>query len=140
MAWWYFTRSAIEALTAPADADAADRAVRNLARDSVLGAALHGASHVVRRSWVDSRFRAWGAALLRALAQESPAQTLRVRAWIAVVAGAAALAFNALKPVPVGPLSTLVPGLVVSVGALVMVMAAPLTRAAADRRSRHTLS
>jgi hypothetical protein len=139
MGWWYFTRSAIEALTAPVDTEAADRAVRDLARDSAIGGALHGASRVVRRSWAGSRLRAWGAALANALTLESPAQTLRVRGWIAVVAGAATLAFNAAKPIPVGPLSGFVPMLVIAGGVTVMLMAAPLARAAADR-SRHKRS
>jgi hypothetical protein len=52
---------------------------------------------------------AWGAALANMLTLESPTQTQRVRGWIATVAGAATLAFNAAKPIPVGPLSGLVP-------------------------------
>jgi hypothetical protein len=140
MGWWHFTRSAIEALTAPADTEAADQAVRDLAHDSALGAALHGASRRVRNSWATSRLRAWGDAVGSALTLESPAQTLRVRGWIVVVAGAATIAFNAAKPVPVGPLSAVVPALVMAAGAVVMFMATALARAAADRRSRHKRS
>jgi hypothetical protein len=138
--WWYFTRSAIAALTAPADTAATDRAVRDLAHDSRIGDALHAASRAVRRSWDNSRLRVWGTALSQVLTPDSPAQAFRVRGWIAVVAGVAALAFNAAKPVPVGPLSGLVPLLVIAAGALVMLMASPFARAAAARRSRHNLS
>jgi hypothetical protein len=139
MGWWRFTRRALEALTAPVDADAADRAVRDLAHDSALGGALHGLSRSVRRSWADSQLRAWVIVLRNTLTSESPAQTMRVRGWIAVVAGAATIVFNAAKPVPVGPMSALVPVLVVVAGAVVMLLAAPLAGAAADR-SRHKRS
>jgi hypothetical protein len=122
------------------DTKAADRAVRDLARDSALGAALHGASRVVRRSWADSRLRQLCVALVDALTLESDSKTVRVRGWIAVVAGAATIVFNALKPVAVGPMSALVPTLVVAVGVIVMLMATALVRAAADRRSRYKAS
>jgi len=138
--WWNFSRRAIEALTAPADITANDRAVRDLARDSALGAALHDASRIVRRSWSDSRARAAAWTLRDALTPESAVQQFRIRGWMAVVAGATVLALNAVKPVPVGPLSSLVPSLVITAGMLVMLMAAPLARASADRRSRHNIS
>ena len=140
MRWWLFTRSALEALTAPADRDAADRAVRDLAHDSALGRALHDASRVIRTSWAGSRLRRWCLVVVDALRFESPARTVRVRAWIAVVAGAATIAFNATKPMAAGPLSALIPALVMIAGVIVMLMAAPLARAAADRRSRHKSS
>jgi hypothetical protein len=131
-----FTRSAIEALTAPVDVAATDRAVRNLARHSRLGAALHRASRIVRRSWTDSRPRAAAAALAGTLAGGSAAHAFRVRGWVAVVAGVTILGLYAVKPVPVGPLSSLVPSLVIVVGVMLMLMASPVARAGADRRPR----
>jgi hypothetical protein len=139
MGWWTFTRSAIEALTAPIDVAATDRAVRDLARDSRLGAALHRASRIVRRSWTDSRLRAV-AALAGTRAGGSAARAFRVRGWVAVVAGVTILGLHAVKPVPVGPLSSLVPSLVIVVGVLLMLMAAPVARASAGRESRHKAS
>jgi hypothetical protein len=136
MGWWTFTRSAIEALTAPVDTAAADRAVRDLARDSRLGAALHRASRIARRSWMDSRLRAAAAALAGTLAGRSAADAFRVRGWVAVVAGMTILGLYAVKPVPVGPLSSLVPSLVIVVGGLLILMAAAVARASADRHSR----
>jgi hypothetical protein len=136
MGWWTFTRSAIEALTAPVDVAATDRAVRDLARDSRLGAVLHRASWTVRRSWTDSRLRAAAAALAGTLAGRSAAHAFRLRGWVAVVAGMTILGLYAVKPVPVGPLSSLVPSLVIVVGVGLMLMAGPMARASADRHSR----
>ena len=133
--WWNFTRSTIEALTAPIDIHAADQAVRDLASHSRIGAALHKASWLARRAWAASHVRTALLTLSSVLAPESVV-TIRLAGWIAVVAGAAALVLYALKPVPIGPLSWLVPTLVVVGGALTMVMAAPLSRAVADRRNR----
>ncbi len=140
MGWWNFTRLAIEALTARADVAGADRAVRDLARDSRLGKALHDASRIVRRSWSDSRLRTASVALAVTLAGTSDTQKFRLRGWIAVVSGATVLVLYAVKPVPVGPLSSLVPSLVIAAGVLLMLMAAPVARASADRRSRHKVS
>ncbi len=133
MSWWLFTRSAIEALTEPADVDACDFAVQDLARDSALGSAVRGAGGIAERAWTASRARGAVWAIARTLTPEPAAAAWRVRGWMAVSAGVTILMLNASKPVPVGPLSSLVPSLVIAAGALTMLLAAPLARAAADR-------
>jgi hypothetical protein len=130
MGWWTFTRLAIEALTAPAaDATACDRAMEQLARTSRLGAALHRFSWIIRAAWRDSRARAAAMALRHQLAP------MRLRGWILVVAGATTMGLNAIKPVPAGPLSALLPSLVIAAGVLIMLMAGPLSRAVSNRTS-----
>ncbi len=139
MGWWQFTRSAIDALTAPLDKEAADRAVLDLTRESAIGRVLHASTDIVRASWADSWLRARGVGLSGARTVSRLANTLRVDGWVAVVAGAATLVFNATKPVPAGPMTTLVPAIVIAGGAVVMLMADPLARAAGDS-SRHKRS
>lgn len=130
MGWWRFTRLALEALTeAPADAAACDRAMEQLARDSRLGAALHRVSGVIRAAWSGSRTRSAAVALGTALTP------VRIRGWVVAVAGATALAMNALKPTPVGPLGWVLPSFVIAAGVLMMLMAVPLTRAILHRNS-----
>jgi hypothetical protein len=130
MGWWRFTRMALEALTAPkADTASCDRAMEQLARDSRLGGALHRGSWMVRAAWMHSRTRAL---LVPRLGELAP---IRVRGWMLIVAGATVLGLNALKPTPVGPLSSLVPSLVIVAGVLVMLMARPLARAILHRTS-----
>ena len=130
MGWWRFTRLALEALTkAPADAAECDRAMEQLARESRLGAAVHRVSWLVRTSWDGSRARSAAVALGGHLAP------MRIRGWFVVVVGATALAMNAMKPTPIGPLSWVLPAAVIAAGLVMMVMAAPLTRAIADRNS-----
>ena len=139
--WWHFTRSAVNALTTrPDDVEATDRAVRDLASDSRLGVALHRASRLVRHSWAASRACVAASAVAGALAPESLVLTFRLRGWIAVVAGAVVFGLYAIKPVSVGPLSSLVPALAIAGGVLLMLIAAPVARASADRRSRHKAS
>jgi len=131
MGWWRFTRLTIEAMTR-ADRDAAadcDRAMEQLARDSRLGAALHRVSWIVRSAWSSSWARVMAAAAGRLL---SP---MRVRGWVIAVAGATALAMNAIKPTPAGPLSWVLPSIVVAAGVLMMLAAGPLTRAILYRNS-----
>ena len=130
MGWWRFTRLALEALTAPkADTASCDRAMEQLARDSALGGALHRMSWMIRAAWRESRTRALLAPRRAALTP------VRARGWMLIVAGATVLVLNALKPTPVGPLSALVPSLVIVAGALVMLMARPLERAILHRTS-----
>jgi hypothetical protein len=130
MGWWRFTRLMLEALTAPnADTASCDRAMEQLVRDSRLGGALHRLSWTIRAAWFDSRARTATAALSRALAP------LRVRGWVVAVAGATAVGLNAIKPTPLGPLSSLVPSLVIVAGVLIMLMAGPLARAILHRTS-----
>jgi len=135
MGWWFFTRSAIEALTRPsADVDACDRAAEELARGSLIGGAVHHASTVMRDAWADSRARAAVISIARDLTPAPAASALRVRGWIAAVSGATILGLDAVKPVPVGPLAWLLPSLALAAGLLTMLMAAPLARAADHRR------
>jgi hypothetical protein len=130
MGWWRFTGAMLAALTAPhADVAACDRAMEQLARASRLGSALHRASWIIRAAWSGSLARSASAALGGLL---SP---LRVRGWIAAVAGATALGLTAIKPVPAGPLSWVAPSLLVVAGVLTMLMAGPLARAIANRTS-----
>jgi hypothetical protein len=134
MGWWRFTRLAIESLTRPGDgrdgvAVECDRAMEQLARESRIGAALHRASWIVRGAWRSSRARAIAMAAGRLL---SP---VRMRGWVVAVAGTTTLAMNAIKPTPVGPLSWLLPSLVIAVGLLMVLAAGPLTRAILNRNS-----
>jgi hypothetical protein len=129
MGWWRFTRLALEALTTPADTASCDRAMEQLARESRIGATLHGLSWMIRAAWLDSRARRGLAAVLAIVAP------VRVRGFVMAVTGATALALNALKPTPVGPLGSLVPSLVIVAGVLVMLMAGPLSRAILHRTS-----
>jgi len=135
--WWDFAVRASSALTAPrADIDACDRAVERLARDSLAGAAVHGVSLVVRRAWASSSFRAAAFALAARLTPISTAAAWRVSGWMVAVTGATALGLNTLAPVPAGPLTWVIPVLAISAGLLATLLAAPLARAAGDRRAR----
>ena len=136
MGWWHFTRAAIEALTEPADTAACDRAVRDLASDSRLGALLHRMSQRVRVAWGGSLARCAVSSFARDVAPSTEAVGIRRRGWMAVAGGVTVLGLNALKPVAVAPFTALVPSAVIAAGVLVMLAAAPLARAAADRRSR----
>ena len=137
MGWWLFTRSALEGLTRPrADVDACDRDVERLAHDSRLGAALHMTSRTVDAAWNSSLFRG-GLSAIAAELSPSAAIGWRMSGWIAVVAGATILGLDAIKPTPIGPLSWLLPSAIVFAGLVTMLLAAPLARAAEDRRSRH---
>lgn len=130
MGWWRFTRLALEALTRPkADTASCDRAVEQLARDSRLGGALHRASFAIRAAWLNSRARAAATVLGRQLTG------WRVRGWLIAVAGATALGMNAIKPSPAGPLTWLLPSLVIAAGVVIMLIAAPLERALLNRTS-----
>ena len=137
MGWWRFTRSAIEALTTPpADVAGCDRAVLGLARDSLIGAGLHRASSLVQQAWYWSRARTAFVWMQQTLQPDRGPSAFRIRGWIAVVTGATILLLQAVKPTPVGPLSSLVPLLMIAAGALLMLAADPVARASADRRSR----
>lgn len=136
MGWWFFTKSALEGLTQPrADIDACDRDIERLAYDSRIGAALHAASRAIEAAWSGSFARR---ELSAVAAQVAPTAAIgwRMSGWIAVVAGGTILGLDAIKPVPIGPLSWLLPSVIVFAGALTMILAGPLARAAADRRSR----
>jgi len=136
MGWWFFTRSAIEALTEPADIAACDHEVGRLARDSAIGKAAHRIRQLARAGWAASYARAVAIAIARDLTPAPPAAAWRVRGWIGVVAGVTILLLDRIKPVPIGPLAWLMPSAITAAGVLTMMMAGPLSRAAADRRAR----
>ena len=135
MGWWIFVRSAIEALTRPrADVAHCDRTIERLTRDSLIGGAMHRSSDAVGDAWASSRLRA----LLMLVRGDSfvAASAWRTAGWIVVVASATVLGLQALKPTPAGPLWWVLPSVTGGAGLLAMMMAAPLARAAADRRER----
>ena len=129
MGWWQFTRLAIEALTNPADVASCDRAMEQLTRESWLGGRLHRVSRIVRAAWLNSRARSAAASLGREIAPSADAATVRTAGWIVAVAGATILVLDAVKPVPVGPLSWMVPSSLIAAGLLLMLAAAPVARA-----------
>jgi hypothetical protein len=134
--WWDFAVRAFSLLTTPrADIDRCDRDVETLARGSVVGGVVHAVSLAIRRAWAASRTRASASWLASALMPEPGAAAWRVGGWMAAVTGATALVVEPFARLPTGPLVWTVPALLVVSGLLVMVLAAPLARAAADRRS-----
>jgi hypothetical protein len=138
--WWDFAVRALTGLTTPrADVEACDRALEGLARDSRIGGLLHRVSIAVRAAWSGSQIRSMSAAYLSAALPPAPAARWRTGGWVASVAGATALGLNQLATIPAGPLTWIVPAVLMASGAFVMAAAAPLSRAAADRRHRqHT--
>ena len=135
--WWFFTRSALESLTRPpADIEACDRAMVKLAGDSWMCRAADGLGRTVGDAWSASRIRRLAESVRRDLTRDTAASTLRVRGWVAVAAATTVLGLDAVKPVPVGPLSWLVPSIVIVAGLLTMLMAETLSRAGADRQAR----
>jgi hypothetical protein len=141
LGWWDFALEALDGLTAPkADTSACDRAVEQLARASWVGSLVDRPSVTIRRAWSDSQSHAWASWLARELAPAPPAATLRVAGWLIAVVGATALGLDAIKPMPIGPLSWVVPSGLVAAGLLLMAAAGPVARASADRRLRHKVS
>ena len=137
--WWNFADRALALLTTPrADVDRCDRDVERLARTSIAGRALHAASLAIRRAWAASRARASARWLASALMLQPGAAAWRLGGWMTAVAGATALVVAPLAPLPDGPLVWVIPALLVAAGLFVMTLAAPLARAAADRRSSHS--
>jgi hypothetical protein len=133
---WDFAVRAFSLLTTPrADIDRCDRDVETLARHSLAGGLLHTMSLAIRRAWMASRGRTCASWLASTLMPQPGAAAWRVGGWIVAVTGATALAVTPLATLPNGPLVWVVPALLVASGLLVMVLAGPLARAAADRRS-----
>lgn len=127
---------AFSLLTTPrADIDRCDRDVETLARSSVVGGVLHAVSLAIRRAWAASRARASAFWLASTLMPEPGAAAWRVGGWMVAVTGATALIVTPFATLPNGPLVWIVPALLVVSGLFVMLLAAPLARAAADRRS-----
>jgi hypothetical protein len=137
--WWDFAVRAFALLTTPrADVEGCDRDVESLARTSVVGGAVHAASLGIRRAWAASRVRAFAQWLASALMPKPGAAAWRIGGWMTAVTGATALVVAPLATSPQGPLVWVIPALLVVAGLLVMALAAPLARAAADRRSSHS--
>jgi hypothetical protein len=136
MGWWDFAVRAFALLTTPrADIARCDRDVEALARGSVVGRVLHAASLAVRREWAGSRARS----IVQTLAVAAPASdaaTWRLGGWVTAVAGTVVLVFNPFATRTAGPLIAVAPALLVVAGLFAMACAAPLARAAADRRRR----
>jgi len=134
--WWDFGVRACALLTTPrADVDRCDRDLEALARASVAGKMVHAASVATRRAWMASRTRAVARSLGSTLLPEAGAVSWRVGGWMIAVTGATVLVAERFGTFPNGPLAWVVPALLVLVGLSVMALAAPLARAAADRRS-----
>jgi len=134
--WWDFAVRAWALLTTPrADIDRCDRDIETLARASAAGKTLHAASLATRRAWRASRTRVVAGSLASTLLPEAGAGSWRVGGWMIAVTGATVLVAAPFGTFPNGPLSWVVPTLLVVAGLSVMALAAPLARAAADRRS-----
>jgi hypothetical protein len=137
LGWWRFILDAIDALRFPrADIASADRAVRALARGSWLNRQMESAAALTRRSWSTSSCRALLAQLAALLTAAEQPSRIRTAGWTAAIASATVLLLNALKPVPVGPLSWMLPAIVGASGLLTMAAAEPIARALADRARR----
>jgi hypothetical protein len=134
--WWDFAVRALSAVTAPADVDGCDRAVEDLARQSLVGRGLHRASEIMQAGWSSSRFRAAADACARILMSGPPAAHWRIGGWMLTVIGVTAVAVNPLSTYAPGPLTWIVPSVIAVFGLFVMALAAPLSRAAADRARR----
>jgi hypothetical protein len=133
--WWDFAMRAFALLTEPrADIERCDRDVEALARSSAACNALHRLSLAVRREWALSRSRRAAVAAAGALRSEVPAVRWRIAGWMVSVVGVTALVGSRFATSPNGPLAWVMPALLVTIGLFVMVCAAPLARAAADRR------
>jgi len=139
--WWDFAVRAFALLTTPrADVAQSDRQLEALARDSVAGGALHAASDVIRRAWSASRTRSTIASVTAAAVPPSADGQWRLGGWMIVVTGLTALAAVPFSSVSTGLLIWITPALLVVAGLCVMACAAPLARAAADRRRRPSSS
>jgi hypothetical protein len=140
MGWWDFAVRGFALLSTPrADVAGCDRGVEALARDSVAGRVIHAMSLAIRRAWTASRGRKV-VQQLTAVIPSSEVAVWRLGGWIVAVVGATALAFDRLTNDSASPLISMTPALLVVAGAFVMACAAPLARAAADRRRRTSAS
>jgi hypothetical protein len=139
--WWDFAVGAATALTSPrTNVDACDRTLEALARESRIGRAIHRLSVVSRSAWASSRVRSMLTRFASMLTSGSGTSRWRIAGWMVTVTGATALGLSRLGTIPAGPLTWVVPVLLVASGIFVMAAAAPLSRAAADRRLRQPTS
>ena len=133
--WWTFTRRAVEWLTAPpGDTVGCDRDVERLARESWLGSRARRAAATVGDAWRQSLSRAITTALVSGLRPAPAAAAIRAAGWTMTVASATALTLNAFRPLSSGPLTWVIPAVVVVIGVLMMVGSAPLAHAFGDRQ------
>jgi len=133
--WWTFTRRAAEWLIAPpGDPAGCDRAVERLARESWLGSRARCAAATVGDAWRQSRSRVITSALGNDLMPAPVAGAIRAAGWTMILASATALTLNVFRPLSPGPLTWVVPAVVVVIGVLMMVASAPLARAFGDRQ------
>jgi len=136
--WWEFAVRAMGALTKPhANVERCDRVVEQLVCDSRAGAAVRRATVVTHRAWTCSWCRMGLLALAAVVNREQPLARWRVAGWMTAVIGATALGLNQLAPIPIGPLTWIVPAAMIVAGVFVMAAAAPLSRAAAAARVRN---
>lgn len=139
--WWDFAVGALTALTSPrADVQACDRSLEALAREGRAGRAIHRISVVSRSAWASSQARSMSTRLASVLTSEGAASSWRIGGWMVTVAGVTALGLGRLATIPAGPLTWVVPALLAASGLFVMAAAAPLARAAGDRRLRQKVS
>jgi hypothetical protein len=139
--WWDFAVRAFALLTTPrADVARCDRDVEALARNSAAGHAAHALDLAVRRAWAASRVHSAIHTLASAVAPVGGAPAWRIGGWMTAVAGATAFVLSPLATRDAGPLIRVTPALLVVAGLFVVVCAAPLARASADRRRRSSSS
>jgi hypothetical protein len=123
-------------LTTPrADVAASDRTFEALMRDSWLLSIVHAAAASGRGWWRHARSRTWSLRLGAAWAALTRTERVRVAGMLALVAGLTAEAAQAARPMPVGPLSWVLPIAIAALGFLASIAAGPLARAVADKTS-----
>jgi hypothetical protein len=134
--WWHSAIALASGLTPPRpDVAASDRAAEMVVRESRLFGAVHAAGAAGRRAWPHARSRAWSLRIAAGWAALSGAERVRAAGVAACVGGLTAILVQAAKPVPVGPLSWVLPAAVAGLGLLASIAAGPLARASADKRS-----
>jgi hypothetical protein len=132
--WWLLAEDTLGVLSAPRpDIQRSDREVDQLFRESWLFTAARGMAAKAGQAWADSRaiaaIRTLGADLL----PPEPAARVRVVGVLALVASVTGLGVQALKPIPLGPRTWIVPALTAAAGVLVALAAAPIARALEDK-------
>jgi hypothetical protein len=127
--WWSVAEGVAAGLTAPgADVDGRDRDVARLLRSSRLAAAASGVAAAAARAWRGARIRRAACRAISVWAALPPAARIRMAGWAVAVAGATAWLAQWTKPMPVGPLSWLVPIAAAALGALAAAAAHPFAR------------
>ncbi len=134
--WWDVAVRAFASLTSPVDINAHDRVVEQLARESLIGNAVHRTSIGIRRAWASSSSRSVWNGFVDLLRSSTAADGWRIGGWMIAVVGATALVLRAYATTADGPLLWVVPSAMIGAGLFVMAAAESLSRAAADRRLR----